>query len=371
MHVESEGSTLDQVRSGAAGSAAPLPRARVTIERPTQLIVIALLALGCWLVIEPFFTALMFSAVVGVSTWPAYQWLLHRLRGRVVLASAIAWASVLVLAVGPLSLLFISLVDGLRLATDLLQPWIASAPSPPPQWLGKIPIIGPELVDGWQDAIAGRSRMGELLGSVAEPARNLMLAAGRQLGNALMQVVLVVFLLYFVYRHGDVIGDHAGRVAERAGGDFARELLGTARRSIVSVMVGIVGAGLAQASVATIGFAVAGVPNPFLFGALTFVLSLVAFGPPILWGGATLWLAHGGETGWAIFMAAYGFLVISSVDNLLKPFIISRASHMAFAWTLIGVIGGLFAFGIMGVFLGPALLAVSASVARHWLDGGS
>ncbi|MEQ1438867.1 AI-2E family transporter [Fontimonas sp. SYSU GA230001] len=344
---------------------------RPTSDRVLQWVLIGLLVTGCWLVLKPFFTAIMFCAVVGISTWPAYEWLLRRLGGRIELASVLASVAVLLLAVTPLVLLFSSLVDGLRIAADLLEPWLTDVPATPPAWLDSIPLVGSGLSHWWHDATARGTSAGEILRDLAGPARSIALAGGRQAGNALMQVGLIVILLYFVYRHGPVFAGQIVRAAERTGGEFAREMLATARRSIVGVMFGVVGAGLAQAMVASLGFWIAGLPNPFLLGALTFALSLVPLGPPILWGGAAVWLFHGGEPGRALFMLLYGFFGISSVDNLVKPLIISHANRMAFALTLMGVIGGLIAFGVMGVFLGPALLALAISLTRHWLDYGA
>lgn len=339
-----------------------------TNERLAQIAFIGLLVVGCWLVLAPFFTAIVFTAVVGVSTWPVYEWLQHRLRDRPLLTSLIASTAVMLLAVAPLGLLLMSLADGLRLLAGLLEPLADQIPAVPPVWLGKVPLIGSELARWWVEATSGKAPLADLLVQAAGPARNFALAGGRQAGNALLQVVLMIFLLFFIYRHGTRVAHYTRLAAERAGGAYAGELLELARRSIVGVMFGIVGAGLAQAMVATLGYAIVGLPRPFLFGALTFVLSLVAFGPPLLWGGIAIWLLRDGQAGWAVFMVLYGFFAISSVDNLLKPLIISRANRMPFAWTLMGVIGGLFAFGITGVFLGPALLAVTANLARHWLE---
>lgn len=350
-------------------SAAPPPK-RPSGDRLLQFVLIGLLAAGCWLVLKPFFTAIMFSAVVGVSTWPAYEWLLRRLRGRIDLASVLSSFTVLLLAVTPLVLVFVSLVDGLRVAADLLEPWLTNAQAAVPPWVERIPLIGAQLAEWWREFAGRGTNVGELLRHVAGPARDIALAGGRQAGNALMQVALIVLLLYFVYRHGPVFAGQIVRAAERAGGEFAREMLATARRSIIGVMFGVVGAGLAQAMVATLGFAIAGLPNPFLFGALTFALSLVPLGPPILWGGAAIWLFQSDQTGRALFMALYGLLAISSVDNLVKPLIISHANRMPFALTLMGVIGGLIAFGVMGVFLGPVLLALAINLTRHWLEFG-
>jgi predicted PurR-regulated permease PerM len=130
----------------------------------------------------------------------------------------------------------------------------------------------------------------------------------------------------------------------------------------------VVGAALAQASVATFGFYIAGIPNPMLLGALTFALSIVPVGPPLIWSGAALWLFEQSQTGWAVFMVIYGIFVISTIDNLLKPLLISRYSSLPFVLTLIGVIGGVVAFGVTGVILGPVALALALELLTHRLE---
>jgi predicted PurR-regulated permease PerM len=108
------------------------------------------------------------------------------------------------------------------------------------------------------------------------------------------------------------------------------------------------------------------VPNAFVLGAATFFLSMVPVGPPLIWGGAALWLAERGETGWAVFMVLYGLLVISSIDNFVKPYLISRGSSLSFALVFLGVLGGVLAFGLIGLFLGPVLLAVAMILLKSW-----
>lgn len=151
----------------------------------------------------------------------------------------------------------------------------------------------------------------------------------------------------------------------------AAYLLGIARTTVTGVIYGILGTGLAQGVLATAGFAVAGVPGAVLLGVATFFLSVVPVGPPLVWTGAVIWLFQQGEPGWAIFVAAWGFLVVSTVDNVIMPFIISRGARLPFAVVLLGVLGGLLAFGVIGVFLGPTLLAVGYRLATEWTAAGS
>ena len=124
----------------------------------------------------------------------------------------------------------------------------------------------------------------------------------------------------------------------------------------------------AQGLVAGIGFLIAGVPGAALLGFATFFLSVVPVGPPMIWIPAALWLFAYGSTGWAIFLGLWGLLVVSMVDNVLKPMIISRGSHLPFMLVLLGVLGGVAAFGFVGLFIGPTLLAVGYRMVNEWVD---
>jgi predicted PurR-regulated permease PerM len=133
-------------------------------------------------------------------------------------------------------------------------------------------------------------------------------------------------------------------------------------------MYGLLGTALAQALVAAIGFAIAGVPAVMLLSVLVFVTSVAPIGPPVVWGGAALWLFATGQVGWGIFMLVWGALLISSVDNVVRPMLISRGSSLPFLLTLLGVLGGVIAFGFVGMFIGPTLLAVGYSLVTGWTE---
>ncbi len=139
------------------------------------------------------------------------------------------------------------------------------------------------------------------------------------------------------------------------------------KTTVQSVVYGVIGTGLAQGLVGGIGFAIAGVPSPVVLAVLTFFLSFVPMGPPIIWIGASIWLFAQNHIGRGIFMAVYGLLAISSVDNVIKPIIISRGSKLPFIVMFIGVLGGIATFGFIGIFIGPTLLAVGFSLVQEIL----
>jgi predicted PurR-regulated permease PerM len=182
-------------------------------------------------------------------------------------------------------------------------------------------------------------------------------------------VLIAIFVAYFFYREGDRIRRLVMEgVVRLAGAEKGVILITTAQAAVKGVVYGLIGTAIVQGAVAFLGFWIAGVPGAFILGALTFILSLVPMGPVIIWGGAAAWLYYHGEQGWALFMVIYGVAVISSVDNFVKPILMSRAGNLSMLLVVLGVFGGAIAFGFIGLFVGPALLAVAWSLTKAWLE---
>jgi predicted PurR-regulated permease PerM len=157
-------------------------------------------------------------------------------------------------------------------------------------------------------------------------------------------------------------------VMEHLAGHRARQLIEITAGTVSRVVNGILGTALAQSVLALIGFWIAGVPGAMLLGLLTFFLSIIPMGPPLVWLPAAVWLYFQGQTVWAIFMLAYGLLVISSIDNFVKPYLISRGGTLPLLLVFMGVVGGLMTFGFIGVFLGPVILAIGYALLAEWMN---
>jgi len=226
--------------------------------------------------------------------------------------------------------------------------------------------VGEKLHAFWLAAATDTSLLIEPLQRALPEMSKWLLSHGIALGNGVLQLSLSVFILFFLYRDGEVLAQRMDTAMQRIGGERARSLLKLAGSTVKGVVYGILGTAIAQGILAGIGFLIAGVPGALLLGLITFFLSVVPMGPPLLWIPAAAWLYFQGETGWAIFLVVWGVAVVSSVDNFLKPYLISQGASMPFILVLLGVLGGLVAFGFVGVFLGPTLLAVGYSLAREW-----
>ena len=326
-----------------------------------------LLVVGCFLVLQPFITALLFAVVIVVSTWPLYLRLREALRQRSTLAALVMSLLFAAIVITPVVLLAVGLAKNTPELVNTVKEWLAAGPSGPPSWLKTLPAVGNQIDAYWHRLTESREEMAAFLKQFLEPAQRLLLAVGKGLGQGLLQLSLAVFVAFFLYRDGDALREAARGTLERVAGPVGDEVLDTIDSTIVGVVYGILGTALAQGLVATIGFLIAGVPWPLLLGALTFLFSLVPVGPPLVWGAAAIWLFNQNQIGWAIFMALWGFFGISGIDNVVKPLLISRGANLPFALVLLGVFGGVLAFGFIGVFLGPIFLAVGWGVGQWWL----
>lgn len=336
------------------------------LERYARISAIALLAIACFLVLKPFVAAILLAAVLCSATWPLYVKLRRMLRERAWLAALVMSLLIALAVIVPVALLAASITGNVAGIVESVKRLIVGGLPQPPDWIASVPLVG-EYADGyWRRLMESRLELNALLLRLAEPARNMLLATGVVLGEGILQMLLVSFLGFFFYRDGEALMRATRAAMARVAGGMSGSILETIDKTINSVLYGIGGTALGQAAVALIGFLIAGVPNAFVLAAATFFLSMVPVGPPLVWGSAALWLAERGEMGWAIFMTLWGLLVISSIDNFLKPYLIGRGSAMSFALVFLGVLGGVLAFGLIGLFLGPVLLAVAMILIRVW-----
>lgn len=335
-------------------------------DRFLATLALALLGAGCVLVLWPFLTALVWAAILVSTSWPAFIWLDRGVGERRMLTASLMTLLVTVVLLGPIVAVALALADNVaelgRAASALVKNGLPDAPS----WLARVPSVGQSMHTYWQQFAHDSHKLMLELEKLAEPAQTAVLAAGRVVGKGVLDMAISVFLAFFFFLHGEVLASRLRIAVERLSGVRAAHLLGIVRGTVTGVIYGILGTGLVQGVLAAIGFAIAGLPGPVLLGVATFFLSVVPVGPPLVWGGAAIWLFQQGEPGWAIFVAAWGFFLVSAVDNVIKPFIISRGSSLPFAIVFLGVLGGVLAFGVIGAFLGPTLLAVGFRLATEW-----
>jgi predicted PurR-regulated permease PerM len=339
-------------------------------EQYARLAAAAFLVLGCFYVVQPFLGAILFAGVLCFSTWPLFIGLRDRVGGRDWLA-ALVCVLVMILALAlPVALAAQSLVVHSADVVEMVRGFLEQRQSIElPAFVRNLPFVGAWVNDYWQILMQSREELVALAKRLADPAKALLVGMGGAIGNGLIQVLIAIFVAYFFYRDGERVRTMLLEGMNRlAGPRYGRQIMLIAQNAVRGVVYGLLGTAFAQAVVAVIGFFIAGVPGAFLLGALTFILSLVPMGPVLVWGGAAAWLYFTDQPGWAIFMVIYGAAVISSVDNFVKPILMSRAGNLSMLLVVLGVFGGAVAFGFIGLFVGPALLAIGWNLLKVWLD---
>jgi predicted PurR-regulated permease PerM len=230
-----------------------------------------------------------------------------------------------------------------------------------------LPWLGEPLADLLRSMLQSPAEAGrQALEWIRDRAGRVFVIAGG-LGRNLMTLLLMLLTLYFIYRDGErwIVG--LQQIVQRLFGDDGRAYLATVRAATRAVVYGLLATMLAQGTLAGIGFWAAGVPAPTLLALTTALFALLPFGPAVPIGAAVLWLALSGAVVPAIGLALWGTLAVGLVDNLLRPLVMSKGVRLHYLLALFGVLGGMMLFGLIGVFVGPIVLAVITSLLRKWL----
>ena len=347
-------------------SASPKPTVPRRLEQNLGLAAVGLLLLGCLVVLRPFYSGLVWAVVLCFSTWPFYRRLLAALRDRRTLAAFVMCLGLVVVLILPFVVIGVTMADSARELGSATRAWLREGLPSPPTWVRALPLVGAPVDEYWRSVSHDGAK---LLGDAerfVEPVLTGLVKSGLLLGRGVLEIAVSIFVAFFLYRDGAAVAGRLTTGAVRLAGDRGRHLLEVAGQTIRGVLYGILGTALVQAVLAGTGFAIAGVPGAALLAFLTFFLSVVPAGPPLIWIPSAFWLFHRDETGWGIFMVVWG-IGVSSIDNLVRPWLISQGSAQPFVLVFFGVVGGVLAFGFIGVFLGPILLAVGYRLIEEWI----
>ena len=335
------------------------------IHRSALWIALGGLSLLVSLVMAPFFATLAWAGIFAYASWPVATWIRTRCSGRDTLAAGLTTLLAALLLFGPLLWLVWLARQELGQIYPVLQAFMA-APPPLPDWLAQLPLVGDllaqlhvQLLSDPQDLMA---IIKGWIKSHTEEAAALVGGVGRNLAK----LFLLILVLFFFYRDGARIVRELRHVMARFLGTRAHGYLAAVGSTSRAVVFGILLTALVQGIVAGIGYGVAGLSSPVTFGVLTFLSALIPFGTPLAWGSAGALLFFQGEVGPAVGVWLWGALVVSQLDNVLRPIFISSISPIPFLLVLFGVLGGILAFGLIGIFAGPMVLAVAWAVWREW-----
>lgn len=334
-----------------------------------SLVALVSLATGVVMVVRPFIEPLLWAGIIALASWPLFR-RVKRILPRHPNVSALMMTSlVAILLVGIITPGVAALVAELRSSVSSVQRVLSEGNGWEGIELQSLPVIGPYLPDLSEsmgdlksEALAYvRDHQQEIVGLVGTVARGTI--------TFLITLLVTLFSLFFIYRWGDTLAQQTRQALAIIGSARSDHLLDAVRDTVKGTVYGVGLTAVAQGILAGIGFMVAGAPFPVLLGFITVIISFVPFGPPLIYlPVAGVLLVQGAPWFVAIGLAAYGVLIVSTADNILRPLFISQATNLSVLLVLIGVVGGILAFGLVGLFIGPLLIAVAVTLWREWLE---
>jgi predicted PurR-regulated permease PerM len=354
---------LDRVQDSPRGNGSEKV---VWIERSLLLLLFAGLLIGVLEVLKPFTTALLFGAALASAAWPLRQLLVRRGLGRGAAASILLFLSIAFVAV-PMLIIAPHLAEQLGEGMKRAEIYFAAAPELP-TWLAGLPLVGKRLTVAWVRMAEVQGNLRVLLEPYAANVQDMMLAVARGLADSIVQVALSLVVATMFWVNGETLVGVLHASLRRLGGKIADQVVDVAAGAIRGVAYGVVGTAAIQATLLTVGLATAGVPGAVMLGFVTLLLAISQIGAPLLlliWGGAAWWLVGQDHQVWAAFMVVLGVFV-STVDNFIKPWLIGFGISMPLSLTVLGVFGGFIAFGFLGLFIGPTLIAVAFHLLQAW-----
>ncbi len=335
-------------------------------ERALSLVLLATLIFACLQIAAPFLAAVLWGIALSVATWPLYARLSRSLGDRGRFAAVVMVLLLVLVFVVPLAMVVSSLADGVAAVSALARDLTAVGVPPPPEWLRNVPVAGTGLYEGWEEVASDLPRVSQQLRPYIGPVATWLLARGAALGLAVFELLLAVVVAGILFVRGEEGADLLRRIAGRLGGAESTALVDLAGRTIRSVANGIVGTAVVQALLALLGFWAAAVPGANLLALAVFMASVLQLPVIVVTVPVGVWALYR-ATGWGLFLLLWGVLVVGTVDNFLRPYLISHGSRLPLMLIFVGVMGGLLAYGFLGLFLGPVILAAGWTLLEAWL----
>lgn len=349
---------------------AGIPASRDVTRTTLAVLFISMIIAASFWVVRPFLTAFVWATMIVVATWPLFLRAQASLWGRRGVAVGLMTVVLLLVLVVPLALAFFTIVD----KADDVVAWgksLASfTPPPPPDWLGEVPLIGPKLVERWQQL--AEIHAAELSSRVAPHVGGAVRWFVAQLGNVGMMILnflLTVIFAAILYTNGETAAAGVRKFAHRLAGQQGEEAAVLSGKAIRGVALGVGVTATVQSALGGLGLFVAGIPAAALLTAVMFMLCVAQVGPGPVLLLAVIWLYWKVGVLWGTILLIWSIFV-GIIDNFLRPILIKKGVDLPLLLIFSGVIGGLIGFGIIGLFIGPVVLAVGHTLLKAWVSGG-
>jgi predicted PurR-regulated permease PerM len=346
----------------------PPPDTRRDLPRIVLVVLLILLLIGAaFYVLRPFLLSLVWAMMIVVATWPLMLNVQARLRRRA-LAVTVMTLAMLVVFVVPLLLTIQTLAEHADTIVGWTRSIAAATIPPPPDWVAGIPIVGSKLASAWTDiAAAGKDQLVDRLAPYAAGAAQWLLAAAGSFGVFSIEFLLTVIISVIMYTRGESARSALLRFGRRLAGPRGEDVILLAGQAIRAVALGVVVTALVQTALAGAGLALAGVPFAGLLTAAILLLCIAQIGPLVVLIPAVIWLFWNDHEGVATALLVWS-IIVGALDNVLRPILIRRGADLPLLLIFAGVIGGLIAFGIVGLFVGPVVLAVAYTLLNQWMS---
>lgn len=346
-----------------------MPTQNSLITRLPLLFGLVSLTYLTYLILSPFIVSVAWAAILVFVTWPLYKQLLRWTGNRPNIAAGVMTVLLTLTLVGPMAWLLVMLQSEVRVIYAHLGEFLALDTLPLPDMVHeRFPWLARELENFWVVLHDNPAALKENLRGVLNLGLGQLKTLAGGIGRNIAKLLFTVMAAFFFYRDGLKIIRQLKSALAHMVPQQGERYLAAAGGMTRAVVFGIVLTAVAQASLAGVGYAVAGAPNPVFLTVITFLFALIPFGTPFAWGSVALWLLLSGDSIAAAGLAVWGALVVGSVDNIIRPLVISSATQISFLLVMFGVLGGLTSFGMIGLFLGPVILAVVVAIWQEWLN---
>lgn len=332
-----------------------------------QLLFIGALIAGSLWILRPFLVPLCWAAMIVVATWPLFRSAEARLGNRRGLAVALMTVILLFLLVAPLYVGVSTIVEHSEKIAGWSQAVVSSPIPAPPAWLADLPLVGEPLTSHWRGLAAQSPEA--LSAQILPYARSVVGWFASQvggIGKMFLQFLLTVVIAALLFANGELAARGVGRFARRLAGAQGESAVQLAAQAVRAVALGVVVTAVVQSALGGIGLAVAGVPLPSILTAVMFVLAVAQVGALPVLVPAVIWVYGREGAGWGTFLLVWS-LMVGTMDNFMRPILIRRGADLPLVLIVAGVIGGLVALGVIGLFVGPMLLAVSHTLLTDWI----
>jgi len=342
----------------------------ITLTVLRLLFICLLLAATVW-ILRPFLVSIVWGVIVVVATWPVLQWLQARMGNRRRLAVLMITAALVLVVLVPLLLAILTIAKNAENIAAQVRSFDPFSLSSPQEWLKRVPFVGEKLAGKWTAfaALSPEERAAQMT-PYAERALRWFVSRAGSTGMTIVNFFLTMIVSIILYAKGETFREGLLGFARRLGGRQGEEIVVLAAKATRGVVMGVVLTALAQSAVGGVGLLITGVPAAALLTAVMLVLCLAQLGPILVLIPAVIWLYWSQQPGWGTVLLVFAIFA-GTIDNFLRPYLIKKTADLPLLLIFAGVIGGLFAFGIIGLFIAPVILAVAYTLLSAWVSEDS